>query len=83
MTLQPKSSNLPEMQPKTDAALTSPGFIQSIVPGSENAIKEFNENLKTQGAAALQKSIAEDKKQTQPDDRDLGPRIEQPQPMQQ
>lgn len=39
------------MQPKTDAAMNSPGFIQNIVPGSENAIKEFNENLKSQGTA--------------------------------
>ena len=36
------------MQPNPEAPVQAPGFIQNLIPGSENAIQGFNENLKTQ-----------------------------------
>ena len=78
--LQPKSNNLPEMQPKTDAALSSPAFIQqNLIPGSENAIQGFNENLKDQ--AQLQRRAAEENRPTHGESKGLAPQVNQPQPI--
>lgn len=48
MTLRPKSSNLPEMQPEALAAAAAAAQIApTLVPGSENAVdQENNENPK-------------------------------------